>query len=65
MEKTIEFRDSIPPQVEAIGHGKYLVHWNVQELHDEQDTDRIYYSYNEVKLDHKPTKTEIKKIKLM
>jgi len=65
MKKTTQFRDSIPPSLEAIGNGKWLVHWNVQKQQDEQDTDRIYYSYNEVKLDHKPTKTEIKKIKLL
>ena len=65
MAKTTEFRDSIPPSVEAIGHGKWYVHWNVQKQIDPEDENRIYYQYNEVQLDHKPTAKEIKKIKLL
>lgn len=65
MKKTTEFRDSIPPDVEAIGHGKWYVHWNIKEKTDPQDESRTYYQYDEVELDHKPTKTEIKKIKLL
>ncbi len=65
MKKTIEFRDSLPPTTEPIGHGKYLVHWNIEEKTDPQDESRVFYQYNEVIFDHQPTKTEVKKIKLL
>jgi hypothetical protein len=65
MVKTTEFRDSTPPEVEAIGHGKWLVHWNIEELTDPDNEERIYYRYNEVKLDHNPTKKEVTKIKAL
>ncbi len=65
MLKTTQFRDSVPPDVEPIGHGKWLVHWNIEELTDPQDETRVYYQYDEVQLDHKPTKKEITKIKAL
>lgn len=61
MEKTTQYRDSIPPDVEAIGHGKWFVHWGVKEMVPEPGaTDKtVQYQYNEVCLDHEPTHAEI------
>jgi len=61
METTKQYRNSIPPDVEAIGHGKWYVHWNVQEVIPEPDApdQTVQYQYNEVCLDHEPTHDEI------
>lgn len=51
------YRATAPPQVESIGHGKWLVHWNIEEIGENR------FAYNEVCLTHKPTKKEIASIK--
>lgn len=61
MEIRTEQRGVSPAQVEDIGLGKWHLRWNIVKKNNE-DTEEVYYEYNEVTLDHKPTATEIKNI---
>jgi hypothetical protein len=59
-------RNEKPASIEEIGLGKWHFRWDIQEKTDknEDESQLIYYDYNEVELDHKPTtaeKTAIKK----
>lgn len=58
MKIRTEQRKEYPPEVEAIGLGKWHVRWNVEQITDEE-TDETHYEYNEVTLDHEPSQDEI------
>jgi len=61
MEKRIEQRGTSPLPLEDIGLGYWHVRWNITEKTN-PEANEVYFEYNEVTLDHKPTATEIKSI---